>query len=188
VPIGNKDHHGVPVTLPITLCRCHQPPDLVLGQVLSGTQATVRGLARTVRISVAGLISLRFRISVHFWPRLQSTVQRRHNRRQAMAVRSRQDAPDAEQIERQTTAGRRSHEAGDCNLCAVKECLQLTGLRVLSASASMTTFVSGILSLLKLYSQRRARAWWINLRTLHSELGSCDGSRKAGSRNISSAL
>ena len=41
VPVGHKDHRGVPVAPAVALGRVHQPLDLGLGQVLAGAQLGV---------------------------------------------------------------------------------------------------------------------------------------------------
>ncbi len=41
MPIGHKDHGGVPVAIAVSLGRCHQPLDFGLRQVLAGAQVGV---------------------------------------------------------------------------------------------------------------------------------------------------
>src|SRR5262249_43768704 len=43
MPIGHKDHRGVPVAPTVSFGRPHQPLDLGFGQVLAGAQVTIGG-------------------------------------------------------------------------------------------------------------------------------------------------
>ena len=41
MPVGHKDHGGVPVSPAVALCRSHQPLDFGFGQVLAGAQVAI---------------------------------------------------------------------------------------------------------------------------------------------------
>jgi hypothetical protein len=66
VPIGHEDHSAVAVTPTISRSGFHQSLDLSLGEVLAGAQLAVGGgrLGVTVRFTVAGVTSLRWRLAI----------------------------------------------------------------------------------------------------------------------------
>ena len=67
VPVGHKDHRGVPVAPAVSRGGFHQPLDLGLRQVLAGAQVALGGrLGLTVRFTVAGVTSLRCHLAMRF--------------------------------------------------------------------------------------------------------------------------